>query len=53
VEKTSDKENKIVEVKVNVPGDDFMVKNNAKLLRKGLNYRQNLWSDCWLKGKKR
>jgi hypothetical protein len=22
--------------------DDFMVKNNAKLLRKGLNYRQNL-----------
>jgi putative sigma-54 modulation protein len=30
VEKTSDKENKIVEVKVNVPGDDFMVKKQCK-----------------------
>ena len=26
VEKTSDKENKIAEVKINVPGDDFLVK---------------------------
>jgi putative sigma-54 modulation protein len=26
VEKTSDKENKVVEIKMNVPGDDFMVK---------------------------
>jgi putative sigma-54 modulation protein len=26
VEKTSDKENKVVEIKINVPGDDFMVK---------------------------
>ena len=30
VEKTSDKENKIVEIKVNVPGDDFMLKNQCK-----------------------
>lgn len=30
VEKTSDKENKIVEVKINVPGDDFMVKKQCK-----------------------
>jgi len=30
VEKTSDKENKIVEIKVNVPGDDFMVKKQCK-----------------------
>ncbi|WP_432671758.1 ribosome hibernation-promoting factor, HPF/YfiA family [Flavobacterium sp. SM2513] len=30
VEKTSDKENKIVEMKVNVPGDDFMVKKQCK-----------------------
>jgi len=42
VEKTSDKENKIVEVKLHVPGDDFIVKNNAKHLRKQLSYRPNL-----------
>ena len=30
VEKNSDKENKIVEIKVNVPGDDFMVKKQCK-----------------------
>jgi putative sigma-54 modulation protein len=24
------KKNKIVEIKINVPGDDFLVKNNAK-----------------------
>ena len=30
VEKTSDKENKIVELKIHVPGDDFMVKKQCK-----------------------
>ena len=30
VENTSDKENKIVEVKMNVPGDDFLVKKQCK-----------------------
>lgn len=30
VEKTSDKENKIVEIKLHVPGDDFMVKKQCK-----------------------
>ncbi|WP_281226533.1 ribosome hibernation-promoting factor, HPF/YfiA family [Flavobacterium aquiphilum] len=30
VEKTSEKENKIVEVKINVPGDDFLVKKQCK-----------------------
>ena len=30
VEKTSDKENKTVEIKINVPGDDFVVKKTAK-----------------------
>ena len=30
VEKTSEKENKIVEVKVHVPGDDLMVKKQCK-----------------------
>lgn len=30
VEKTSDKENKIVEIKIHVPGDDFVVKKQCK-----------------------
>ncbi|OOV27096.1 ribosomal subunit interface protein [Flavobacterium sp. LM5] len=30
VEKTSEKENKIVELKINVPGDDFVVKKQCK-----------------------
>ena len=31
VEKTSEKENKVVEVKIHVPGDDFMVKKQCKI----------------------
>lgn len=30
VENTSDKENKIVELKISVPGDEFMVKKTGK-----------------------
>ena len=30
VEKTSEKENKIVEVKINVPGDEFLVKKQDR-----------------------
>lgn len=30
VESTSEKENKIVEIKIHVPGDDFMVKKTSK-----------------------
>ena len=30
VEKTSDKENKIAEVKIHVPGDDFIVEKQCK-----------------------
>lgn len=30
VESTSEKENKIVEIKMHVPGDDFMVKKQCK-----------------------
>ncbi|MBC5839872.1 MAG: ribosome-associated translation inhibitor RaiA [Flavobacteriaceae bacterium] len=30
VENTSDKENKIAEIKINVPGDDFVVKKQCK-----------------------
>ncbi|AWA29737.1 ribosome-associated translation inhibitor RaiA [Flavobacterium magnum] len=30
VEKTSDKENKIAEIKIHVPGDEFLVKKQCK-----------------------
>lgn len=30
VEKSNDKENKVVEIKMHVPGDDFMVKKQCK-----------------------
>ncbi|WP_366184662.1 ribosome-associated translation inhibitor RaiA [Flavobacterium ovatum] len=36
VEKTSDKENKIVEVKINVPGDGFLVKKQCKSFEEAL-----------------
>ena len=36
VEKTSEKENKIVEVKINVPGDDFLVKKQCKTFEEAI-----------------
>lgn len=36
VENTSDKENKIVEIKINVPGDDFVVKKVTKSFEEGI-----------------
>ena len=36
VEKTSDKENKTVEVKLHVPGDDFMVKKQCKTFEEAI-----------------
>jgi putative sigma-54 modulation protein len=36
VENTSDKENKIVEIKINVPGDDFVVKKTTKSFEEGI-----------------
>ena len=36
VENTSDKENKTVEIKINVPGDDFVVKKTAKSFEEGV-----------------
>jgi putative sigma-54 modulation protein len=36
VEKTSDKENKIVEVKLHVPGDDFIVKKQCKTFEEAI-----------------
>ena len=35
VENTSEKENKIVEVKVSVPGDEFVVKKQCKSFEEG------------------
>lgn len=35
VQKTSDKENKTIEVKLNVPGDDIVVKKTAKTFEEG------------------
>ncbi|WP_309607677.1 ribosome hibernation-promoting factor, HPF/YfiA family [Flavobacterium sp.] len=36
VEKTSDKENKIVEAKIIVPGDEFIVKKQCKTFEEGI-----------------
>ncbi len=36
VQQTSEKENKIVEVKINVPGDNFIVKKSSKTFEEGL-----------------
>ena len=36
VEQTSEKENKIVEVKIIVPGDEFMVKKQCKTFEEGV-----------------
>ena len=36
VEKTSEKENKIVEVKIHVPGDDLLVKKQCKSFEEAL-----------------
>lgn len=36
VEKTSEKENKIAEVKILVPGDEFLVKKQCKLFEEAL-----------------
>ena len=35
VENTSEKENKVFEAKLSVPGDSLVVKKNVKALRKG------------------
>ena len=36
VEKTSEKENKIAEVKIHVPGDEFMVKKQCKTFEEAI-----------------
>lgn len=36
VQKTSGKENKISEIKINIPGNDFMVKKEARSFEEGV-----------------
>ena len=36
VQKTSDKENKIAEIKMNIPGDDLIVKKQCKTFEEGV-----------------
>ncbi|MCL7763190.1 ribosome-associated translation inhibitor RaiA [Polaribacter sp. Z014] len=36
VQKTSDKENKITEVKINIPGSDLIVKRETKTFEEGI-----------------
>ncbi|CAI8249616.1 MAG: Ribosome hibernation promotion factor [Polaribacter sp. SA4-10] len=37
VQNTSDKENKITEVKINIPGNELMVKKESKTFEEGVN----------------
>ena len=37
VQKTSDKENKLTEVKINIPGSELIVKRETKTFEEGLN----------------
>lgn len=37
VQNTSDKENKITEIRVNIPGNDLMVKRETKTFEEGVN----------------
>jgi len=37
VQKTSEKENKIAEVKLNIPGDELIVKKQCKTFEEGVN----------------
>jgi putative sigma-54 modulation protein len=37
VQKTSDKENKITEVKINIPGNELIVKRETRTFEEGLN----------------
>ena len=41
VENTSDKENKIVEIKLHVPGDDFIVKKQCKTFEEAVELSNN------------
>jgi putative sigma-54 modulation protein len=52
VEKTSDKENKVVEIKMNVPGDDF-IKKQCKTFEEAIELVAVSLERLLVKGKKR
>ena len=53
VEKTSDKENKIVEVKIHVPGDDFLVKKQCKTFEEAVDLSSESLERLLLKRKEK
>ncbi|NAS29667.1 ribosome-associated translation inhibitor RaiA [Flavobacteriaceae bacterium R38] len=53
VQNTSAKENKIVEVKVHVPGDEFMVKKQCKTFEEGIDTATNSLERVLLKRKEK
>ena len=53
VEKTSDKENKIVEVKIIVPGDEFIVKKQCKTFEEGVELSSDALERLLLKRKEK
>ncbi|UOB16867.1 ribosome hibernation-promoting factor, HPF/YfiA family [Abyssalbus ytuae] len=53
VENTSAKENKIVEVKVNVPGDGFIVKKQCKTFEEAVDSAANSLERALLKRKEK
>ena len=53
VEKTSDKENKIVEVKIHVAGDEFIVKKQCKTFEEGVELSSEALERVLLKRKEK
>lgn len=53
VEKTSDKENKIVEVKIIVPGDEFVVKKQCKTFEEAVELSSDSLERLLLKRKEK
>ena len=53
VEKTSDKENKIVEAKIHVPGDEFIVKKQCKSFEEGVDLSAEALERVLLKRKEK
>ena len=53
VEKTSDKENKVVEAKIIVPGDEFVVKKQCKTFEEGVELASESLERLLLKRKER
>ncbi|GAA4766343.1 MULTISPECIES: ribosome hibernation-promoting factor, HPF/YfiA family [Flavobacterium] len=53
VERTSDKENKIVEAKIIVPGDEFIVKKQCKSFEEGVELASEAMERLLLKRKEK